>query len=110
MHGETVVVFDQIEVGRDELNAVVHSESPVPVEGVLVAPGAAQNIPDVNRTDGAVVSFTLYFPKDYEGDLYAKRVEVRGKSYRVLGYPQRYAPEDTPGRWNMVVEVEATNG
>ena len=38
------------------------------------------------------------------------RVNVRGTEYRVIGDPQRYDPENTPGDWNLTVEVGRTDG
>ena len=55
-------------------------------------------------------AFTLCFPKTYAGDLRGRTVEVRGSECRVIGDPQRYTEENTPGDWNLTVEVTRVDG
>lgn len=105
MRGETVQVLEKTKTGKTWGNAPVYEESPVPVPGVLVAPGACSGDAGQSVPDGA--SYSLYFPKAYEGDLDGKRVVVRGRPCRVIGSPRRY---DSPNEWNMVVEAEECHG
>ena len=79
------------------------------VAGVLVAPGATADL-DSTRPNGATVAFTLHFPKTYGGDLKDAVIGVRGIDCKVVGDPQRYAGENTPGEWDMAVEVTRTDG
>ena len=37
-------------------------------------------------------------------------VNVRGIDYLVVGDPQRYTEENTPGPWNLTCEVTRTDG
>lgn len=109
IHGETVVVVRRVEE-RDELgepSAV--AEEREEAENVVVAPGATSDL-DASRPDGVAVAYTLCFPKSYGGGLRGCSVEVRGGEYEVVGDPQRYAPENTPGDWNLTAEVARVDG
>lgn len=79
------------------------------VKGVLVCPGSTSDL-DASRPNGATVAFTLHFPKDYTKSLKDCLVEVRGKEYVVIGDPQSYTVQNTPGEWNLTVEVSRTDG
>ena len=79
------------------------------VQNVLVYPGATADL-EASRPNGASVDMTLHFPKSYGRDLDGCTVVVRGVEYRVVGAPQRYAPDLTPGDWNMAVEVSRVDG
>lgn len=109
IQGETVTVIRR-EVERDELgepsSAKVTREA---VGNVVVAPGSTSDL-DASRPGGVTVSFTLCFPKSYGGELRGRTVEVRGTEYAVVGDPQRYAPENAPGDWNLTAEVTRTDG
>ena len=101
IQGETVTVILR-EVERDELGEPSS-------EKVTREPGSTSDL-DASRPEGVTVSFTLCFPKSYGGELRGCSVEVRGAEYSVVGDPQRYAPENTPGDWNLTAEVTRTDG
>lgn len=106
---ETVVVVS-LETEYDELGEPVSvKETREMVENVVVAPGATADL-DETRPEGVSVAFTLCFPKTYSGDLRGRSVEVRGIEYKVIGDPQRYTAENTPGDWNLTVEVTRVDG
>lgn len=109
IQGETVVVVS-LETEYDELGEPVSvKETREMVENVVVAPGATADL-DETRPEGVSVAFTLCFPKTYSGDLRGRSVEVRGIEYKVIGDPQRYTAENTPGDWNLTVEVTRVDG
>lgn len=107
--GEAVTVIRTV-WGRDELgeptDPTVERET---VENVVVYPGPTSDL-DASRPDGVKVAFTLCFPKTFTGDLKGCSVEVRGTVYAVVGDPQRYTAENTPGDWNLTAEVTRTDG
>jgi hypothetical protein len=110
IHGETVILETKEETGKDGLNNPVWTTSEAVVPNVLVVPGPRADLIESNRPDGKIVKYTLHFPKTFTGDLKGCRVKVRGKWCLVVGAPDRYTPENTPGEWNMPAEVEATDG
>lgn len=88
---------------------IEHGSVDTAIEGVVVCPGATSEL-DASRPDGVEVAYTLCFPKSFTASLKRCRVNVRGAEYRVIGDPQRYDPANTPGDWNLTVEVGRTDG
>lgn len=109
--GETVVVEREEETGRDRYDEPVYTWVPETVEDVLVEPGPRNDIPDTSRPAGTVVVWKLHFPKPYAKSLRGARIRVRGgEPCKVIGDPQSYTLENTPGRWWMPVEVSRADG
>ena len=109
IQGETVTVIRRTEK-RDELGEPAgFTEEREEARNVVVAPGSTSDL-DASRPEGVTVAFTLCFPKGYAGELRGCSVLVRGCEYSVVGNPQRYAPENTPGDWNLTAEVARTDG
>lgn len=96
-------------VGRDDLGEPTFGDPVLETVPCVVQPGATADL-DATRPNGASVSYTLHFPKTYEGELRGCSVEVRGREYAIIGDPQRYMLENTPGAYNMAVEVGRTDG
>ena len=109
IQGETVTVI-RCEVARDELGEPTGERvTREDVQNVVVAPGPTAEL-DASRPNGVTVAFTLCFPKGYGKSLKGCSVEIRGRAYRVVGDPQPYTEANTPGDWNLTVEVERTDG
>jgi hypothetical protein len=107
--GESVVVVRR-NVSLDELGEPTEGEPDrETVENVVVAPGATSDL-DASRPDGIVVAYSLCFPKGYGKSLRGCSVEVRGTEYAVVGDPKEYTEANTPGDWNLTVEVTRTDG
>lgn len=93
----------------DNLGEPIYGEPDREQVDVLVQPGSTTDL-DASRPNGVEVVFTLHFPKTYTKPLQGCRVEVRGDIYEVIGDPQPYTPENTPGNWNLSVEVKRVDG
>lgn len=107
--GEAVTVVRRT-AKRDEVGDVIgFDEAREEVANVVVYPGETADL-DASRPNGVTVAFTTCFPKTYEGELRGCSVVVRGTEYAVVGDPQRYSPENTPGDWNLTAEVTRTDG
>lgn len=107
--GETVTVRNAAQ-SFDELGEPAgETVTETAVENVVVCPGATADL-DSTRPNGVTVAYTLCFPKSFTASLKGCRVNVRGAEYRVIGDPQRYDPANTPGDWNLTVEVGRTDG
>lgn len=105
---------EQVEVIRptvtyDELGEPAYADPEREQVEVLVCPGSTSDL-DATRPNGAQVSFTLHFPKTYTKSLQGCRVEVRGHAYEVVGDPRPYTAANTPGAWNLPVEVKRVDG
>ncbi|MBQ9020850.1 MAG: hypothetical protein IJ113_02385 [Eggerthellaceae bacterium] len=82
------------------------------VDNVLIAPGTTAEL-EASRPEGAVVAFTLHFPKGYSKSLEGCHVKLPAPwegTYRVIGAPRPYMDANTPTRWHMPVEVEDAHG
>ncbi len=110
MKAVDVTILRPVEMGTDSMNEPIVElrEEAKPVR-VITSPGSSAEL-DATRPDGVRVSWTLHFPKTYTNSLRACRVKLFGIVYRVIGDPQPYMPENTPGMWNRPVEVEAVDG
>lgn len=110
MKGESVQVKRFEATGSDPFGAPIVTEHVDDVDNVLVAPGAVADLFESNRPDGVVVRYTLYFPKTFDASLEGCQVNVRGRWLNVVGDPDHYPADLTPGDWWMVVEVTDTDG
>lgn len=109
--GESVVIHRRIETGTDEGNNPIYAWDEQVVEDVVVAPGPRTDVDDSNRPEGVQVSWTLHFPKMFAGTLRGCEIAVRGgPPAPVIGDPKPYTLDNTPGRWNMPVELERVDG
>ncbi len=109
--GETVTVEIEEETGVEDAHGnPIYEPSEIDVEHVLVSPGARSDLDDPMRPDGVLVTYTLHFPKTCDLKLRGCRIKVRGDWYRVIGSPDHYDKDLTPGHWSMPVGVEAVHG
>ena len=107
--GETVTVRTPT-IGYDEHMEEVVTWDEATVANVVVTPGATSDVLDSTRPDGTRVAFTLGFPKTFTAPLRGCRVLVRGIECAVIGDPQPYAADNTPGPWNYTCEVARVDG
>lgn len=111
IRGEQVRIrVPDVLIGYDPVGDEIWGTDERDVENVLVAPGPRADLTDAERPDGVRIVFNLHFPKTFEGSLRGGEIRVRGQWYAVIGDPQPYTPENTPGQWNMPVEVEKVKG
>lgn len=93
-------------------NAVYTFSEGTTVHGVLVSPGATDDL-EASRPEGAEVAYTLHFPKAFSDSLEGCIVTLPAPwagDYRVIGDPHPYMAANTPTPWHMAVEVEAVYG
>ena len=107
--GEAVTVRTPT-VSYDEHMEEVVTWQEATVQNVVVTPGATSDVLDSTRPDGTRVAFTLGFPKTFTASLRGCHVLVRGIECAVIGDPQPYAAENTPGAWNYTAEVARVDG
>lgn len=110
MRGETVVVKRRMRSGTGPGNTPIYEDVETPVDNVLIAPGARQDVVDSNRPDGTEVAWNLSFPKTFTGSLRNAKISVYGEDFEVIGDPRPYPNHLTPTAWNLPVEVRRTDG
>lgn len=104
-----VEVVRRVRAGSDRFGAPVYDGEPETVPNVLPQPGGTSDVGE-GRPEGVRVDMTFHFPKGYGKSLKGCLVLYGGRSYRVVGDPQPYVEEDTPGPWGLTVETEAVDG
>ena len=111
--GETVSVKLRVRKDRDAFGNYSDAYSKASdVSNVLIAPGRCEAL-DATRPEGVDVALTLHFPKSFTDDLRGAVVTLTGRwagDYRVVGAPKPYQDINTPGAWDMPVEVEVVDG
>lgn len=110
MRGETVLIKTPQKVGVDDHNNAILDMVTSEVENVLIAPQEGELVGGSTRPFSHYLMYTLYFPKEFSGDLENGLVCVRGKWLEVIGAPDYWDPEVCPTDWNMTVYVGVAHG
>ena len=79
------------------------------VNNVLIAPSSSQDL-GAERPDGDATIMVFHFPKTYIGSLKGALIGWGGKRWKVIGDPQPYSKESTPGMWNRPVQARVVEG
>lgn len=79
------------------------------VSNVLVAPSSSQDL-GAERPDGDATIMTFHFPKTYIGQLKGCLIGWSGAWWEVIGDPQPYSKDSTPGVWNRPVQARLVKG
>lgn len=82
---------------------------PQTVNNVLVAPTSSQDL-GAERPDGDATIMTFHFPKTYIGSLKGCLIGWGGRYWEVIGDPQPYSEDSTPGVWNRPVQARLVKG
>lgn len=105
---EPVTVVRRTRSGFDTLGNEVYETETETVD-CLVSGSSELSRPDGNRPEGAIVGYSVDFPKSYTGDLANCALVVKGVQCEIVGYPTRNTALQ-PTRWNLRVNVRASNG
>ena len=105
MRGITVMLYDKVQTGTDPFGAPVYSETPVPVDNVLVAPVSSEEL-DIVNLYGKKATYQLGIPKGDTHNWRDRRVDFFGQSWRTFGFPTEGIEELIPLAWNKKVMVE----
>lgn len=105
---ETVTVISP-STELDDLGEPINTTLTVTAVQVIVQPGSTESL-DETRPEGVSVEYTLHFPKTWTAPLRGCFCLVRGERFAVIGDPKPYTPANTPGGYNLTVEVTRTDG
>ena len=108
--GETVIVRTYSDKGVDAFNMPLKTHTDTAVTNVLVGPGPRTDLDIGVRPEGVKVVYNLHFPKTFDLPLRGCDVNVRGQWFQVVGDPRPYTAANTPGDWNLPVEVWVADG
>lgn len=108
--GERVMLRDWESGSLDEFaNERAEYRRAQTVSNVLVAPTSSQDL-GAERPDGDATVMTFHFPKTYIGQLKGCLIGWGGAWWEVIGDPQPYSKESTPGVWNRPVQARLVKG
>ena len=105
----SVEVIQRVAVGSDRYGAPIYEDSTETVDNVVVHPGGTEDLAET-RPEGIRIDMTFHFPKTYTESLRGARIRYQDREYRVIGDPQSYMEDNTPGEWNRTVETEVCDG
>ena len=109
LKGIVVEVFRPSHATDAHGNQVKSNEASEQVENVLPAPVSTADL-GAERPDGVRIDMVFHFPKSYTQSLKDCHIVYRGTRFRVVGNPQPYLLELTPGAWNRAVEAVEVDG
>ena len=107
--GEAVTVTLKKLVSYDEMKEPVYEHETVEVGNVLIQKSGTADLSE-KRPHGDRKTAVLHFPKTFNRCLKNAEVSFWGSSWRVIGDPLWYMPQNTPTAWNYPVEVERVRG
>lgn len=108
--GESVALRDRGSGSLDEFgNESAEYRLGITVPNVLVAPTSSQDL-GAERPDGDATIMTFHFPKTYIGQLKGCLIGWKGSWWEVIGDPQPYSKDSTPGVWNRPVQARLVKG
>lgn len=85
---------------------ITDSYTSVFVSGVLWSPGTTTDSTSGKKINTVDIQPAFYFPKTFTDDLRGTSIVYNEKLYRVIGSPQAYMNNLTPGDWNRVAYVK----
>lgn len=108
--GENISLQTRRSGAIDEFGNMKHEYGwPQTIRNVLVAPSSSQDL-GPERPDGDATIMTFHFPKTYIGQLKGCLIGWKGSLWEVIGDPQPYAKDSTPGVWNRPVQARLVEG
>ena len=114
LKGTSVTVYKPIYGELDSMGEPTISWIETTVENVLFQPtqsgGTGTHDLEVDRINGVSITPTFHFPKTYTESLRGCKIQYGGNEYRVVGDPQPFMIENTPGDWNRTVPCEVAYG
>jgi len=107
--GVTVLLTQKTQTGTDPLKAPVYTETPTPVENVLVGQPTSEDAATAWNLYGKRIAYTLAIPKGdthvWEDTVVTLPAPFAG-TYRTVGFPTAGIEANIPLDWNKKVQVE----
>ena len=103
--GITVILYERIQSGVDDLNDAVYTETPVEVKNVLVTPVDSTEIVNSITLEGKKAVYELCLPKGDAHEWENCRVSFFGEDWIAFGFIREYIEDNVPLSWNRKVKV-----
>ena len=105
IHGITVKLKVNTQVGVDEFNHPKYEITWKDVENVLIYPVSADDITTILSLTGKKVIYQLCIPKGNEDSWENTEVNINGSVYQTVGYCDEFIEDLVPGDWNKRIKV-----
>lgn len=111
MRGITLSFKKKVENGTDDFNNATYETQTIDIDNCLIA----QVTEPIDRVESAalernVTVVRIHLPKADDRDVSNSTVIYNGETFRVIGRPVAFMPENTPTDWNRYMRAEAVNG
>lgn len=110
MEGLPIAVWRKSKSGADEMGDPIVTWASETVDNVLYGPTRSSSVSEAYRPEGTVDTMTAVFPKSYTQSLAGCELEAMGHRWKVIGDPEAYPKELTPGKWNRSVIARRVDG
>lgn len=104
--GITVILFDKVEIGKDNFDMPVYEERQIEVENVLVGQPMTDDIVNNESLYGKKTTYILGIPKGDTHDWEDKKISFFGQTFKSFGHVTQGIEENIPLKWNKKVSVE----
>lgn len=113
LHGISVILYEETQVGVNDFGAPIYEEEPVEVENVLVGEPTTDDITSSTQLYGKTIKYMLGIPKGDTHDWTDKKVswtDAYGTTHlvRTFGFPITGIEENLPRQlpWHKKVRCE----
>lgn len=106
LKGITVTLYEKTQTGTDAFNEPIYTETPVPVDNVLVSPTSQTEILETVNLYGRKAVYTLAIPKGDTHDWTNRKITFFGKDWQSFGIPSHGIDDLIPLGWNLKVTVD----
>lgn len=106
MTGESIILYNQTQVGVDAFNHPIYAETAETIENVLIGEPSSDDIINELNLSGKRLAYTLAIPKGDAHEWRDKVVEFWGMRFKTFGTPTQGIEHLIPLAWNKKVKVE----
>ena len=106
MTGESIVLYNRVQVGTDAFNRPIYEDAAETIENVLIGAPSSEDVLNEMNLSGRRIAYTLAIPK---GDVHSwdgVTVGFWGKRFRTIGDATQGIEHLIPLAWNKKVNVE----
>ena len=106
MTGESIILYNQTQVGVDAFNHPIYADTAETINNVLIGEPSSDDIINELNLSGKRLAYTLAIPKGDAHEWRDKVVEFWGMRFKTFGTPTPGIEHLIPLAWNKKVKVE----
>jgi hypothetical protein len=106
MTGESIVLYNKVQVGTDAFNRPIYEDAAETIENVLIGAPSSEDVLNEMNLSGRRIAYTLAIPKGDAHSWDGVTVGFWGKRFRVIGDAAQGIEHLIPLAWNKKVNVE----